>query len=343
MPRSKPFPDLIQELRSLLTDDLAGAFRLLLVLLPAGSEKHQSATVLLGKLNDTNKASLRGTLSNENLQLAYNQLRSDLLDLIEALTEADFDPAAPAPAPQPAKQGEILYRIPDAMPLGRETRCTVRIALDADDIVENITLDEHVTLKPLARVSELMQVELLDPGRASTFFIRSISSPEQLVEDEGYTEWLFWVTPLQAGTFPLLIKVSVIELLMGKERKKELVLEETIRISADAEARETPEKSAGPALVFQAGTEPPGRNIPPPGAPPEAEQVEEMVMPQPAAPAPIRVPASQAPESSAPPLSPIYTPPQQTAAPKQRQGMCLWIAAALVLLALVALIWLRCQ
>ena len=343
MPLSKPFPDLIQELRSLLIDDLAGAFRLLLSLLPAGSGKHQSTAVLLGKLNDTNKASLRGTLSNEELQLAYNQLRSALLELIETLGEADFDPLAAAPTPQSPKQGEILYRIPHTMPLGRETRCTVRIALDTDAIVENITLDEHVTLKPLARVSDLMQVELLDPGNASSFFIRSINSPEQLVEDDGYTEWLFWVTPLQAGTFPLLIKVSVIELLMGKERKKELVLEESIHISADAQAPESPEKSAGPALVFHSGASLPGRSLPPPGAPPEAEQAEEDIrIPQPAAPpaAPIQAPPAKA-ASVPPPLSPHDMPPQQTAAPKRGEGMFLWIAAALVLLALLGLVWLR--
>ena len=252
MPLSKPLPALQQELRDLLVDDLAGALKMLQQLLPPGSEKAQTVTTLLGKLNDTNKARLRGTIANDELQRAYNQLRSDLLDLVDGLAETDFDPAVKTPEAKKAKQGEILYRIPHAMPLGRETRCLVRIALSADAIVENITLDEHVTLKELSRVSDLMQVELVDPADTPTFKIRAINTPEQLVEDEGYTEWLFQVTPLRAGTFPLMIKVAVIELVLGKERKKEIVLEEVVRITTEAvrSATEPPLKSAGEALVF---------------------------------------------------------------------------------------------
>jgi len=286
----KPLPELQQELRDQLVDDLAGALKALQQLLPPGSEKHQTATTLLGKLNDTNKARLRGTISNENLQLAYNQLRSDLLDLIDGLQTADFEAATAVPENPKAKKGEILYRIPDAMPLGRETRCLVRIALDADAIVENITFDEYVTLKPLSRVSDLMQVELLDPGKDPAFDIRSISSPEQFVEDEGYTEWLFQVTPLHAGTFPLLIKVSVIELILGKERKKEIILEEEVQVLASLQtAPESPLKSAGETLLFEApiaGTPEPdntqyadeeleyetSKSMPPPGPPPQPSQ-----------------------------------------------------------------------
>lgn len=253
MPLAKPLPVFQQEIREQLVEDLAGALKTLEQLLPAGSEKQRAIITLLGKLNDTNKARLRGTIANEALQLAYNQLRSDLLDLVDSLAESDFDPAAQAPESKKAKQGEILYRIPHAMPLGRETRCLVRIALHTDAIVENITLDEHVTLKSLSRVSDLMQVELLDPDSEPAFTIRAINSAEQFVEEEGYTEWLFQVTPLRAGTFPLMIKVAVIELVLGKERKKEIVLEEVVQISADTDQDpvEAPLKSAGETLVFQ--------------------------------------------------------------------------------------------
>lgn len=328
MPIPKPLPELQQELRDLLTEDLAGALKMLQQLLPPGSEKHQTVTTLLGKLNDTNKARLRGTIANDELQLAYNQLRSDLLDLIDGLDTADFDTATAMPEAKKAKQGEILYRIPHAMPLGRETRCLVRIALDADAIVENITLDEHVTLKPLMRVSDLMQVELLDPSGEPTFQIRSISSPEQIVEDEGYTEWLFWVTPLRAGTFPLMIKVSVIELLLGKERKKEIVLEEIIRISADAPgaSAEAPLKSAGEKLLFSepAGDTPVSRSLD------DIIYAESESMP---------APSPQAPGTDIPMPSPIYTPPvfipAEPAQAKQRSGSRPFRAVALFLAFLV--------
>lgn len=347
MPLPKPLPELQQELRDQLVDDLAGALKALQQLLPPGSEKHQTATTLLGKLNDTNKARLRSTISNEALQLAYNQLRSDLLDLIDGLAAADFESTAAMPESKKAKQGEILYRIPDTMPLGRETRCLVRIALDSDAIVENITFDEYVTLKPLSRVSDLMQVELLDPGKDPAFEIRSISSPEQFVENEGYTEWLFQVTPLRAGTFSLLIKVSVIELILGKERKKEIVLEEEVQVRANVQvAPETPMKSAGETLVFEG----PASGFPVSDdiqyADVEYEDMEKSMPPPPPripeapASAPAPAPAKTATGGGLPKPSTIYTPPsvnkQDWGVPqaKKRSG-CLTLVFILVAVALM--------
>lgn len=358
-----PLSDLQQELRAQLVDDLAGALKALQACLPPGSEKCQAVTMLLGKLNDTNKASLRGTMSNEALQLAYNQLRSDLLDLIDGLTAADFEAAPPTPPEAPkAKRGEILYRIPDTMPLGQETRCLVRIALDADAIVENITLDEHVVLKTLSRVSDLMQVELLDPGKTPAFEVRSINSAEQFVEAQGYTEWLFQVTPLRAGTFPLLIKVSVIELILGKERKKEIVLEETVQVSAEAQTpTEVPLKSAGEKLIF-GGSEPHTTGSSeevqyadtyPEAAVGDAEDFDLPIpksIPPPASAPPQPVPAMPVPPkpggsigSGIPRPSTIYTPrtdlPSQPQA-KKRQG-CLALLIGLALAALGWLLWFR--
>jgi len=347
MPVPKPLPELQQDLRDQLVDDLAGALKALQQLLPSGSEKYQTATTLLGKLNDTNKARLRGTISNEDLQLAYNQVRSDLLDLIDGLQGTDFEAAA-LPEHKNAKQGEILYRIPSTMPLGRETRCLVRIALNADAIVENITFDEYVTLKSLSRVSDLMQVELLDPGKDPAFEVRSISSPEQFVEDEGYTEWLFQVTPLRAGTFPLLIKVSVIELILGKERKKEIVLEEEVQVSADGHVvADAPLKLAGETLLFEgpAGGQQrsddvqyadmeeyeAAKSMPPPGAP--AAPVSSKSIPAPK-------PAGTAAGGGIPKPSTIYVPPpmpqQEWGQPqaKKRSG-CLSLVFLLLAVALM--------
>ncbi|MBK8555928.1 MAG: hypothetical protein IPL65_09235 [Lewinellaceae bacterium] len=253
MPLNVPIDELKGRLRDQLIDNPADALKSMLELLPKGSEKADSASTLLGEINDTNKQRLRGTLSNEELQRAYNRIRAAVFDLIDGLVESDFDPTASDPKTAKAKQGEILYRIPDTMPLQQETRCLVRIALDQDAIVEDIMLDEHVTLKPLHRISDLMQVELIDPSSDGVFKLRSINSPEQLVEDEGYTEWLFYVTPLREGTYPLLIKVAVIELLHGQERKKEIVLEEEVRIlsKAPAATAEVPLKTVGEKLLFQ--------------------------------------------------------------------------------------------
>jgi hypothetical protein len=307
MPLAQPLADFQQHLRDLLVENPADALKALQAALPPTSEKYATAATLLGELNDTNKQRLRGILSNDDLQRAYNRLRAATLDLIDTLDAADFEEAAPRrdSAAPPARQGEILYRVPSAMPLQRETRCTVRIALDAETIVQDMVLDEHVTLKPLVRVSDVMQVELLDPSADGVFRIRTLSSAEQLVEDEGYTEWLFYVMPLVEGTHALVIKVAVIELALGKERKKEIVLEENVVITADAPAAadDGPLKPAGERLVFHAEPAAPAprgqdRAIPP-------AWVEEAMAEPPSAPGSVP-PAPVLPPMPSP--APVYVP-----------------------------------
>lgn len=255
MPLSKPLNDFRKELQTLLEDDLAGALKTLQEQLPNGSAHFNTVVGLLARLNDANKARLRGTVSNEELQRTYNGIRADLLDLITALTEADFDqasnPAAASGKPGP-QQGSVLYRIPHTMPLMKETRCVVRVAQQEDAIVENITIDEHVELRELKRISELMMVELTDPSSEANFKIRTTSTPEQIITEEGYSEWFFYVQPLRFGSFPLEIKVSVIELVFGREAKKEYVLSEIVQIIAEPEVavEEAALKPAGVHLTF---------------------------------------------------------------------------------------------
>jgi hypothetical protein len=66
------------------------------------------------------------------------------------------------------------------------------------------------------------------------FTIKKISSVEQLVDDDSYSEWIFIVTPLTGGVYPLLLKVSVIKIIDGKERRKELVYTQSVNIAAAA-------------------------------------------------------------------------------------------------------------
>ena len=234
-------------------EDLAAALKNLQALLPESSEKYLLVVALLGRLNDANKARLRNTLSNDDLQREYDRIRADLLDLVQGLEDADFDPAAGSASAasaraSAAKQGSVLYRIPHQMPLEKETRCVVRVALDEDAIVENILIDEHVQLKSLYRVSDTMQAEIADPSGGRLFHIRSTSEPIQIIDKQGYTEWRFYVTPHVEGAHPLEVKVSIIEMRDGRPGKKELVLEETVQVVTEAPApedAEAPMKAAG--------------------------------------------------------------------------------------------------
>lgn len=216
--------------------------------LPKAGERYEDVLLLESRQNEANRKRLRNLLSDEELRRLYAQIRQDIMDLLDALQEEDFDAEAVAqketePGPE---RGNILYRIPDQMQMGEWTNCVVRISFEEEKLVENIDLDEHVQLDEI-RISEVMRVELIDPDDKPPFSIQAVHSAEQFIDRDTYTEWLFRVKPLREGTFPLLLKVSVIELIMGKERKRELVLTEEVIITAAApeESDEQPLRSAG--------------------------------------------------------------------------------------------------
>jgi hypothetical protein len=249
-----PLPEFKRQLEEMLLDLqlLVPALKQLRDSLPEQSEKRVTVLTLLGRLNDANKKALRGTLDNAALQTEYNSIRADLSDFVQGLEEVDFDEhaanneAASAKATA-AKQGNVLYRIPHTMPLRQETECVVRIALDEDAIVEEITIDDQVVLKNLSRVSDLMQVELGDPAKESVFAIRSTSPAQQLITEEGFTQWFFYVEPLREGVHPLEVKVSVLELALNQVHRKELVFRETIQIITEGPAAEESADTAPPS------------------------------------------------------------------------------------------------
>jgi hypothetical protein len=143
--------------------------------------------------------------------------------------------------------------------------------------MEGLTEQPGDVLKDL-RISDVMGVELLDAG-SSAFTVRTVSDTVQFVEKDLYTEWLFYVTPLKAGTHPLLLKISVIEIRNGIERKRNVVLEETVEVltTRPAVEKETGFTSAGYALRL-AATPLPGYPVPESALPEEMER-----MPAPAA------------------------------------------------------------
>lgn len=260
MPLTKPLEEVRKDLNALLVDDIAAAIKALQALLPDTSDKHSVVVALLGRLNDANKARLRNTLSNDDLQREYDKIRADFFDLVQALQAADFEALAQSDGDgqQAPQQGSILYRIPGTMPVNKETKCVVRIARDADAIAENITIDEHVQLKELYRVSDTMQAQLLDPSGGRIFRITTINEDIQIVDEHHYTEWWFYVTPLEEGTYPLILKIAIIELVNGQPRSKEIVLEETVQIIANGPVSDDADtkslKPAGYALAFQAAS-----------------------------------------------------------------------------------------
>ncbi|MCB0552770.1 MAG: caspase family protein [Phaeodactylibacter sp.] len=140
-------------------------------------------------------------------------------------------------SPEAAQQGKLLFRIPP-LQVNEEGRLVLRIARTEQALLENFKIDEFTQLRDI-RISDVMVVELLEstlqqvfPSKSPSFSFRSLSSPEQFIDKEGYTEWLFLLQPLVKGPQPLQIKISTIEVAAGREQRREQLIEETLQVVA---------------------------------------------------------------------------------------------------------------
>ena len=258
MPLTQPLANLRRQLEAQLRDtDLPGALNGLLVHLPEGSEKYRIVSALIARLNAANKERFRNTISPEEYRRLVDQVSADFFDLLGTLTEADFEITANTPATgKTAKRGSVLYRVPHVMPVRKPTRCTIRVAVDEDAILENIVLDEHVQVRSHVEISDVMSAELLDP-EGSTFQINALNSRTQLVRETGFTEWNFSVTPLVEGVHQLLVKVSILEKVEGfaEPIPREVSLMETVTIVTEAPApQDTDFKPSGQTFAFQSSS-----------------------------------------------------------------------------------------
>jgi hypothetical protein len=216
-------------------EGMSPVIKTLKTLVPATSPKYTLLLQLEAELRDIKIKGIEGLLSHDDLTLANNQLRRRLFDFIESLEAADFDPhAKPAPEAEGRKHGHVLYRIPHTMQLHHEARCVVRIALDKMMLLEDMDLDEEVKIRTEVVVSDFMKVEMVDPAQPAVFTIRSTSEPVQFIGADDFTEWLFYVKPLQSGEHILQLKVVVMAKIDNEYYKREKVLEEYVVIVTES-------------------------------------------------------------------------------------------------------------
>ncbi len=365
MPDAQSLSALQSTLRELATSDIAAALVYLKEQLPETSPKQTELLSILGRLNDANRNFRKGILSADTLQLEVNRVRDAFLEFLNGLELADFEASVKKNSHAGPKTGTVLYRIPRKMGTFQTVKCLVRVAIDEEVITDNMTVDGNVQLRPSIEVSDAMDAALLDPSNGENFEITSPNSTRQRVRDTGYTEWLFYVTPLKAGTHPLLIRVSMLEEVRGLGFvPKEVSLEEIVQVIAELPANE-PEPALKPAgATFHllpgtsdgantngggskgleeatAGSEPPEEIIVPdaPGAP-----ITTPVLPAPA----VEKPATAKPntridikEPILPPYSPVFQPvfEPNMGAPKRSTGFSPLIWILLVALVVAGLLY----
>ncbi len=176
------------------------------------------------------------TISRDEYDLEANKLSRSLLYFIDQLPVAQpqsTDPAGKKRYPS----GKVLYDIPRRLPLQKVTKCVVRIGETEDIVLENFTPSPDVKIENV-RIAKVMEVELLDANEGRNFKITTLNSKDQKIYSDDYSEWFFFVTPLLAGQHDLYLKVSVLQIVDGKERAKEIVFERAVEVVSEAvEAR----------------------------------------------------------------------------------------------------------
>ncbi len=171
------------------------------------------------------------TISRTDYDLEANRLNRSLLYLIDQL------PVVGQLGTSIAKRypsGKILHDIPRQLPLQKATKCVVRIGETAAIVLENYRPSSDAQIEDV-RISEVMEVALLDASEGDCFEISSLNRSDQTIDSGDYSQWIFFVKALQTGQHPLYLKVSVVQEVNGKERKKEIVFERSVEVTSEEE------------------------------------------------------------------------------------------------------------
>lgn len=185
----------------------------------------------LAALND--QYLISATITEDEYSAEINQLSMGIIELLKSLQVSEK---------LPQQGGSLLHNIPPKMRKDKRMKVVVRIAYT--DEVALTGLDKAtVTLSKLPRMTSLMSVELVDPFDG--FEVKGVSDENQATFHESYTEWQYYVRPLQAGEAILVVKVSAIEDVNGHQVPHNVVVEQPVIITVEAVSEEQPWVNTG--------------------------------------------------------------------------------------------------
>lgn len=122
-------------------------------------------------------------------------------------------------------KGILVYKIPDTMVIYTNYDIIIRISRDKKHIDITNGLGDKVISK-IIKTTEEMDVSLVDESPDSSFIIKKINTETQLVDSDGYTQWIYSVRPIKHGEKKLLLVVSIIK----GNNKKQIVYSDTIHV-----------------------------------------------------------------------------------------------------------------
>jgi len=190
----------------------------------------KGAITLSGSYNSLKDSMAQGRLSPVEFKQERDGIQESVQHLLDKIRSA---PPAP-PLRSPREKGRLVHNIPARMSRGIITGCIVRIAKDDQTLLQNFPLPEDNKPEDIS-ISATMSVELLNPSGEQVFEISTISSRVQTIGNDDYTQWIFDVKPLREGSFLLILKVCIVEMVEGVERSKDIVLERPVDIVSEGQ------------------------------------------------------------------------------------------------------------
>lgn len=135
-------------------------------------------------------------------------------------------------------KGQVAYSVPLEMKVGEEYTVRVRITKQKDKTVlilgDEIPISDDITnvrVEPI-RVSSVMSASLY--GKKGDFEIESTSTEFQNIEDFGYTEWSWLVTPLKGGQNNLKLNIKIRIQDNGQDFYKDItVFEKKVKVKSN--------------------------------------------------------------------------------------------------------------
>jgi len=113
-------------------------------------------------------------------------------------------------------------------------RVEVRISGDAkQDITEGLE-GRGVPIETAAKISPVMKVTLT-PDEGGVFDVKPLSEDEQLVSGDGFSQWVWSVTPLKSGKHNLYLTVNAVVNVpgLGPQKREIPVLTQAVQVRAD--------------------------------------------------------------------------------------------------------------
>ncbi|MBK9014079.1 MAG: hypothetical protein IPM82_08290 [Saprospiraceae bacterium] len=199
-------------------------------------EKHTQSNELIGdviqlrrQFSSIQNAKLGHTLLYDQISVLEGQLTDSITIFLAKLRDYETNAAVRA---ERSGHGLLMHNIPQRMPMGLPTRCTIRIGAVVDALMKGMEKEAFAKVEEI-KVSKLMEVQLLSDEK-DAFDIKTVNRSEQEVDFDNFAQWRYDVTPLRQGQFSLTLKISTVKYIDGKDRYAEEVYDITVVVETRA-------------------------------------------------------------------------------------------------------------